>query len=74
MGALGQIQELEGIPMMGMVIRWRKTYIPHTVVEGLTSFNDAEEHVKKAMAINGIPASINLFEDHKHVASLRIMR
>ena len=57
--------------MMSIVIRWRRTYVPHT---GVTSFNDAEEHVKKAMAINGIPASINLFEDHKHVASLRIMR
>ena len=60
--------------MMSIVIRWRRTYVPHTVVTEVTSFNDAEEHVKKAMAINGIPASINLFEDHKHVASLRIMR
>lgn len=71
--------------MMSIVIKWMKTYIPHTVIE-VETFNEADEKVVLAMVLNGQPYSINVFENHittvhdeikynyKLVANLRTMR
>ena len=59
---------------MNMVIRWKKTYIPTSVFE-VNSFTEASAVVEKTMVEFGTSAlDINLFEDHKLVASLRTVR
>lgn len=59
---------------MDMVIMWHRTYIPHSVFEGIKSFTEASTLVDEAMVECGTAKSINLFEDHKWIASLRTVR
>lgn len=60
--------------MMDMVIRWKRTWTPHSVFENIKTFTEASELADKAVEQYGSAESINIFEGHKHVASLRIMR
>ena len=59
---------------MDMVIRWRKTFIPHTVYENIENFIEAEKLVEAACKEYGSASSINLFDKYKCIASLRIFR
>ena len=59
---------------MEMVIRWRKSYIPHSVFENIKTFMEASTLADQAVVEFGSPIDINLFEDHRHIASLKIVR
>ena len=57
--------------MYNLVIRWQKTYIPHSIVEVL-SLNAAIDSANSKEF--GAPLSINIFEEHCLIASLRTVK
>lgn len=62
--------------MYNIVIKWQKNYIPHNVFSDIKSFNEALNIANKA-AFNtefGTPKSINIFENHKCIVSLRTIK
>jgi hypothetical protein len=59
---------------MEIVIRWQKTYIPHSVFGDVASFIEAAKIVDKAVAEHGAAIDINVFENHRCIASLRTVR
>jgi hypothetical protein len=59
---------------MDVVVRWKKTYIPHTVFENVKTFDEASILVDNASIEMGAPTLISVVENNKVIASLRVIK
>ncbi len=58
-----------------MVIKWQKAYIGPTVHENIKTFTEAAQIVEDSSKEYRTTATdINLYENNKHIASLRIIK